>query len=73
MRSSQLLILAHSSSRNGRDAVNMSACAPSVTASEVTPARCSAWPSTGLPLSTPMDPVMVPGWAMIASAAMAMK
>ncbi len=51
----------------------MSACAPSVTASEVTPARCSAWPSTGLPLSTPMDPVMVPGWAMIASAAMAMK
>jgi len=47
--------------------------APTVTASVVTPARCSASPSTGLALITPIDPVMVPGWATIASAAMAMK
>ena len=64
---------AHSSSLNGRVVVNMSAWRPSVTVSTLTPARCSRLAVTGLPPSTPMEPVSVPGCATIASAAMAMK
>ena len=73
MWSSQPLTSAHSSSLNGRVVVNISECAPSATESVVTPARPSRSLSTGLPDSTPMEPVTVPGWATIASAAIAMK
>jgi hypothetical protein len=46
---------------------------PSVTESVLTPARPSRSPSTGLPDSTPIEPVIVPGCATIASAAIEMK
>ena len=39
----------------------------------MTPALPSISLSTGLPLITPIEPVTVPGWATIASAAIEMK
>ena len=36
------------------------------------PTRSSRLVVTGLPVSTPIDPVIVPGWATIASAAIEM-
>ena len=72
MWSSQSLTSVHSSSENGRSWENIAECAPWVTESLVTPTRPSAWPSTALPDSTPMEPVTVPGWATISSAAIEM-
>ncbi len=46
---------------------------PSVIESVVTPARPSSSRSTGFPMKTPMDPVIVPGWTTITSAGAAMK
>ncbi len=50
----------------------MSACSPLTTESVVTPALPSAVPSAGLAVTTPIDPVIVPGWAKIVSAAIEM-
>ncbi len=66
------MIFDHSSLLNGRVVLNMSACAPCVTESVVMPTRSSRLAVTGLPVSTPIDPVIVPGWATIASAAIEM-
>ncbi len=58
---------------NGLEVENIAACSPSTTESVVTPVLPSASLSTGLPLITPIEPVIVPGWATIASAAIEMK
>ena len=50
----------------------MRARAPSATESVVIPARPRASSSTGLKVITPMDPVSVPGWATMTSAAIEM-
>ena len=70
------MILAHSASENGRAEENIVACAapaPSVIESVVTPARSNRSWSTGLPMMTPIDPVIVPGCATITSAGAEMK
>ena len=46
---------------------------PSVIESVVTPARPSSSRSTGFPMKTPMDPVIVPGCTTITSAGAEMK
>ena len=66
------LISAHSSSVNGLSWENIAAWAPWMIESLLTPARPRASPSTALPSSTPIEPVIVPGWATMTSAAMAM-
>jgi hypothetical protein len=49
----------------------MSALAPLVTRSQFTPSRSHSPSSTGLPATTPIEPVSVAGWAtsVLASAA----
>src|SRR5258707_9645078 len=73
MRSSQASTICHSSLLNGLEVENMAACGPSTTESVVTPVLAGMSLSPGLPLITPMEPVTVPGWATIASAAIEMK
>ena len=50
----------------------MRARAPSATESVVMPSRPRASSNTGLPMITPIDPVSVPGWATMMSAAIEM-
>ena len=50
----------------------MSAFAPALTVSVVTPTLSAASARTYFPVNTPMDPVSVAGWATIASLAIAM-
>ena len=67
-----MLIRSHSSCVNGCVGANIVARAPSATESVVIPARSSASANTGLPKITPIDPVSVPGWATMTSAAIEM-
>jgi hypothetical protein len=67
------LILSHSSVVKGRVGENVVACAPCATESVLIPARSISSRSTGLAMITPMEPVIVPGWATITSAATEMK
>ena len=70
------MIRTHSASENGRDEENIvarAAPAPSVIESVVKPTRPNSSRSTGLPMKTPMDPVIVPGWTTITSAGAEMK
>ncbi len=54
---------------NGWVGANIVALPPSATESIVTPMRSSASANTGLPAITPIEPVIVPGCATMASAA----
>ncbi len=49
----------------------MAALAPACTSSQVTPNLRHASRVRSLPATTPMEPVTVPGWATIRSAAIA--
>ena len=68
------MIRDQSASENGRDEENIVAlAAPSATESVDTPTRSNSSCSTGLPRITPIDPVIVAGWATITSAGADMK
>ncbi len=73
MASSQMLIRSQSASLNGRASENIVALDPAATASLLIPARPNSSRSTGLPMITPMEPVIVPGWVTITSAGAEMK
>src|SRR5262249_58715928 len=73
LQSSRVSTLCHSSLLKGLGGENLAGCPPSPPEWGGTPALPSMSPSTGLPLITPIEPVTVPGWAMIASAAIEMK
>ena len=64
--------MARCSGVNGALAVHASALAFVRTASEPTPSRSFSSRATSLPVTTPIEPVTVPGEATIASAAIAM-
>src|SRR3546814_13569422 len=67
------ICLTHSCGLKGALGRHVSARRPACTPSQLTPRSAHSARSETLPLTTPMEPVRVPGWATMRSAAAAPK